>query len=729
MPPRYNPSIRRIRPVRNRTQRSAPPPSRKLSADEIEKIRALMKEQLGGREPRVFQLDLVQAQEERRDALCQAATGQGKTAVTAGPYVLEKNADRVTIMVSPLIGLQNEMAETFRNEFKLSAIAVNSSTDGGCSSELMTEIVRRKYRIILISPEMLLSPPFINGVLRHPSFARRVYSVIIDEAHCISHWGADFRKQYGQIGMIRVFLPCDVPFVALSASLTERVIQDIVRTLQFDHGSGFLFRNLGNDRSNVSLVVRAIHNSQQSFLDLDFIIPSNISSPSDIPKTWIYADNIDTGTNIIDHLRERLPPEYHDLICPYNAVHDDKYREEAMKLFREGKIRILVCTDAAGMGCNIPDIDVVIQWKLPAKLSSFIQHAGHAARDPSRRGLAVLLVEPAAYSILTTAKNEEGTGMKAKRLRPNQGKAKGQGFWKKATTKGYAASRGRLRGTQSCLDTITPCQEPEFDPDDPSEGLYNFVQATTCRRSIIGDVFNNPRLPPPCCDLCDPTLLDRTRPSAKQVSRGRAVQYAGTKCDALIDVLEQWREDTMERDEPHSLLPPSSILPDSAVDKLATLVLPISRENVQRFLAPQWPLWPKYGDELATLLLAVDVLADSSSDECRVMPNEETCRKRARSDSAAPVIDGAHRPSSLPCHIFNSIRQSESRVSSECTAGQCKLLYGTCYTFDTNILLARSIACSYGCPGPHSSPSKLSITTCAWLVWWSTNYKLENTSI
>ncbi|TFY77268.1 hypothetical protein EWM64_g6747 [Hericium alpestre] len=414
MPPRYNPSIRRIRPVRNRAQRPAPLLSRKLSADEIEKIRTLMKEQLGGREPRVFQLDLVQAQEERRDVLCQAATGQGKTAVAAGPYVLEKNAGRVTIMVSPLIGLQNEMADTFRTEFKLSAVAVNSSMDGGCSSELMTEIVHRKYRIVLISPEMLLSSPFINGVLRHPSFARRIYSVIIDEVHCISHWGADFRKQYSQLGMIRVFLPRDVPFLALSASLTEHVICDIVYTLQFNRAS-YLVKNLGNDRSNVSIAVRAIHNPQRTFTDLDFIIPSTISSPLDIQKTWIYADNIDTGTDIIDHLRELLPPAYHDLIRPYNAVHDDKYREEAMRLFREGSICILVCTDAAGMGCNIPDIDLVVQWKLPAKLSSFIQRAGRAARDPSWQGLAVLLVEPAAYSVLITTRNKETTAAKDRR--------------------------------------------------------------------------------------------------------------------------------------------------------------------------------------------------------------------------------------------------------------------------------------------------------------------------
>ena len=80
-----------------------------MTAEDIEKLKDLMRAQFGGKEPRDFQVELVVAQEARQDALCQAATGQGKTAIAAAPYVLEKNKEKVTIMVSPLIGLQNEM--------------------------------------------------------------------------------------------------------------------------------------------------------------------------------------------------------------------------------------------------------------------------------------------------------------------------------------------------------------------------------------------------------------------------------------------------------------------------------------------------------------------------------------------------------------------------------------------------------------------------------------------
>lgn len=201
---------------------------------------------------------------------------------------------------------------------------------------------------MLISPEMLLSRRFIDSGLRNPDFAARVYSVIVDEAHCISHWGADFRKKYGQIGMVRVFLPRSTPFIAVSASLTRRVTRDIVEKLQLSR-SGFLYKNMGNDQANVSLVVRAIQNTMSSYTDLDFIVPSRVATASEIPKTWIYADNINTGGEIIDHLRTLLPDHLHGVVRPYNAVHGHEYRTAAMKAFREGSVRILVCTDAAGM--------------------------------------------------------------------------------------------------------------------------------------------------------------------------------------------------------------------------------------------------------------------------------------------------------------------------------------------------------------------------------------------
>lgn len=181
--------------------------------------------------------------------------------------------------------------------------------------------------------------------------------MVVDEAHCISHWGADFRKKYGTLGTVRTFLPRGTPVIAMTATLTSRARRDIHGKLQFSKGLS-RFLNVGNDRSNVSIIVRACEHPLNSYHDLDFVLPAIIQQGSDIKKTWIYVDNITVGTEIIDHLqevlRERSPavaesPASHNFFRPFNATMSAEYRKDAMAAFRNGHIRVMVCTDAAGM--------------------------------------------------------------------------------------------------------------------------------------------------------------------------------------------------------------------------------------------------------------------------------------------------------------------------------------------------------------------------------------------
>ena len=100
----------------------------------------------------------------------------------------------------------------------------------------------------------MLSKRFINNVLRNEELSRRILSIVIDEAHVVSHWGSDFRKKYGTLGILRALLPKGIPFVAMSATLGRRVRRDVLHKLQFDKND-FLDLNLGNNCSNVSIVV------------------------------------------------------------------------------------------------------------------------------------------------------------------------------------------------------------------------------------------------------------------------------------------------------------------------------------------------------------------------------------------------------------------------------------------------------------------------------------------
>ena len=175
---------------------------------------------------------------------------------------------------------------------------------------------------------MMLSKRFINNVLRNEELSRRILSIVIDEAHVVSHWGSDFRKKYGTLGILRALLPKGAPFVAMSATLGLRVRRDVLQKLQFDENN-FLDLNLGNNRSNVSIVVRAIQNPMNTYTDLDFLIPEGVQNPSDVKKAFVYADSVSVGVDIEDRLYSRSPESFREpgIIRPYSAAYSSTYRK------------------------------------------------------------------------------------------------------------------------------------------------------------------------------------------------------------------------------------------------------------------------------------------------------------------------------------------------------------------------------------------------------------------
>jgi superfamily II DNA helicase RecQ len=182
----------------------------------------------------------------------------------------------------------------------------------------------------------------------------RILSIVVDEAHAISHWGSGFRKKYGSLGIFRALVPKGTPFVAMSATLSDRVRKDVLSKLQFKMGT-FLDLAIGNDRPNVSLVVRAIQNPMNAFSDLDFLIPRGVTNPEQIKQAFIYADQINSADGMEKRLYSIAPESFREagIIRPYSAAYSVKYRTEVMALFRAGIVHILICTDAAGMVCQL----------------------------------------------------------------------------------------------------------------------------------------------------------------------------------------------------------------------------------------------------------------------------------------------------------------------------------------------------------------------------------------
>jgi superfamily II DNA helicase RecQ len=208
---------------------------------------------------------------------------------------------------------------------------------------------KKGIQILLISPELLLLRRFIDEVLRDKSFTSQIFSVVVDEAHIVSHWGAGFRKRYGELGMLRAIIPRNTPFVAMSATLTAPVRHDVLRKLEYS--SNYRFCDEGNDRPNVALVAQAIQQPQNTYLNLNFIIPKKVERASDIPLTMVYADSVAQSPDIVDHLEVLLPEHLRGcgLIRPFNAAFSHEYRTKALEDFKEGYVWVLVCTDAAGM--------------------------------------------------------------------------------------------------------------------------------------------------------------------------------------------------------------------------------------------------------------------------------------------------------------------------------------------------------------------------------------------
>jgi superfamily II DNA helicase RecQ len=356
-----------------------------------------------------------------------------------------------------------------------------------------------KYQILLISPELLLSKRFIDELLRDKVFIGRILAIVIDEAHVVSHWGAGFRKKYGELGMIRAFLHRETPMVAMSATLSPRVRSDVLHKLEFAK-EGYVLVNIGNDRSNVALVARAIEHAQETYVDLNFVIPDGTCKAEDVPLTLIYADNIPKSTDVIDHLEMILPPHLRrrGLIRPFSAAFPHDYRSSLLNSFKKGEVRIMICTDAAGMvshlnvmkkrliylrvidqGCNLPAVEVVVQWKLPSSLSAFVQRAGRAARAPDRTGIAVLLVEKSAYGSEPESGSTPRATQKVTRTKKEIA----------ALAIANGVRRGSYGGKQDAI--VGERSEREANSFSGDEGLLVFIQTSLCRRKIITKVYQN----------------------------------------------------------------------------------------------------------------------------------------------------------------------------------------------------------------------------------------------
>ncbi|KAH8093844.1 P-loop containing nucleoside triphosphate hydrolase protein [Cristinia sonorae] len=393
-------------------------------------------QQATGLVPYPEQLDIAECVILGVDCTVIARTGWGKTLPFALPQFYLK--DRIIIIQSPLNVLEVDQ-ETRFNKMGLSAIALNSET---YTDDVHKAIVAGKYNIILAGPELCLNTEGrFRPLLRTPTFAKRIAAYIIDEAHCITQWGDSFRTTYSELGTLRAFTSLKIPVVALSATFPPAALEQARKSLLINADFAFHL-NIGNDRPNIAWEVRHMATGKSSYESLAFLIPENLNDDSQFSRTMVFFDDISISMKARRWFLSQIPESLRHRVKTYNSRMTAFAKRRVMKLFRRGKIDILFTTEAAGMGCDIPDIEVVVQYMVPGSLSIWMQRAGRAGRLQSIKARAVLLVQPSIFQERGRATRREG-------------------------------------------DEIIHVKEIE-------EGLRRWIETTECRRNVSDVYFNNP---------------------------------------------------------------------------------------------------------------------------------------------------------------------------------------------------------------------------------------------
>ena len=305
-----------------------------------------------------------------RDVLCVMPTGGGKSLCYQLPALL---LDGLTLVVSPLIALMKDQVDAL-NERGLRATLLNSTLDPNEQRVRLNEIEAGRYDLVYVAPERFRSPRFVETMLRV-----RPALLAVDEAHCISEWGHDFRPDYARIGLARRQIG-DPPCIALTATATDLVRRDIADQLELRSPEQFV---TGFDRPNLSYAVVDARRDADKLAALAGVL-ERAPGPS-----IIYASSRNRceaiGQFLHDHL-QRPAVVYHG-----GLGRDD--RADAQDRFMTGEVAVVVATNAFGMGVDKADIRSVIHYNLPGTLEAYYQEAGRAGRDghPAR---CVLLYAP-----------------------------------------------------------------------------------------------------------------------------------------------------------------------------------------------------------------------------------------------------------------------------------------------------------------------------------------------
>ena len=320
---------------------------------------------------RGIQEDIIDSISKNKDTLGLMPTGGGKSITFQVPALAKEG---MCLVITPLIALMKDQVQNLKKR-GIKALAIYSGMSRQDIIITLENCIFGNYKFLYISPERLDTEIFRTKLRK-----MHISMITVDESHCISQWGYDFRPAYLKIAEIRELLP-DVPVLALTATAPPEVVKDIQARLHFRHKNVF---RMSFERNNLAYIVRKTENKTAELLHILRSMPGS---------AIVYVRNRRRTKEITELLNnEHITADF------YHAGLDDATKDIRQHRWQSGESRVMVATNAFGMGIDKPDVRIVIHMDLPDSIEAYFQEAGRAGRDGQK-----------AYAVILYAKSDKTT--------------------------------------------------------------------------------------------------------------------------------------------------------------------------------------------------------------------------------------------------------------------------------------------------------------------------------